>query len=73
MIDLVVFDMVAHVRNSGGVFLLVYSIRHLLLVDGLTQSGKHTADAHRPENGLGGGLSIDFTDEVEVAEGCEMR
>ena len=53
-------------------FLLVYILRQLLLVDELTQSGKHTADAHTPENGLGGGVSIDFTDEVEVAEGCEV-
>ena len=61
-------------RTFGRVFfLLEYIIRQILIVDELTQSGKHTVDAHTPENGLSGGVSIDFTDEVEVAEGCEVR
>ena len=58
---------------AGIVFILLKSLRQLLFINEFTQSGKHSADTHRTEHRLSCGISVDDLDEVELAEGGEVR
>jgi hypothetical protein len=73
MIDLIVLNEVAHVGSINSiVFLLLNSLRHIVLVDELTQSGKYTPHSHSSEHSLGGGVPVNFLNQFILADGGEV-